>query len=879
VSKFLIIDGNSLIHRAFHAIPPLSTSTGLPTNAVLGFTNMLLKVLEAEAPDRVAVAFDKGLPAFRHEVFTGYKAHRPATPEDLRPQLALAKEVLEAMRIQIIEVEGYEADDIIGTLTRIAAEKKMDTLVLTGDQDTLQLVDKHNRVMLTRKGITELDVYDTARVIERFGLTPAQLTDMKGLVGDASDNIPGVPGIGFKTAAKLLQSYHSLEELLANKDQLPLRLRQQLEKYADQAVLSKQLATIERAVPGLDEDTIQEWPGPDYEALLKVFSKLEFKSLARNIAQRVPRVGDASELQVLTPVYQKVIDAEELSEVVRKTKNAGQVYIAFGGNKASGLEALSMAVEGTIFYLPFGKLKPEGQAIVQEMLEDPDVAKFTANGKDAYWFCHLRGIRLAGLAFDTTVAAYLIKPGAGGLTLEDLSLEYLHLALPDGGEKALPARTECIRRLVPFLETKLRMLEQEELFNEIEMPLVSVLARMEIAGVKVDRKQLTAMSEEFGQQIARLENEICALAGEHFNISSPRQLGNILFGKLGLPKGRKTKTGYSTDANVLEELAEEHEIVAKVLEYRQLVKLKGTYTDGLAALIDPRTLCLHTTLHQTVTATGRLSSAEPNLQNIPVRLEIGRRIRKVFVPSDPANVLLTADYSQIELRVLAHLSGDPALISAFREGQDIHTRTAAEVFGVPMEEVTPELRRRAKAVNFGIIYGISDFGLARDLRIPRREAAEYIRRYFARLPRVKEFIESTISQARNNGYVTTIRNRRRNIPELFSPNRTVRSFAERVATNSPIQGSAADIIKMAMVRIDRRLQEGRYKSAMILQVHDELIFDVPTYELCEVAPLIKQEMEQVVQLNVPLVVDLKVGPNWYDVRKIEEVTKCLNYQK
>lgn len=879
MSKFLVIDGNSLIHRAFHAIPPLSTSTGLPTNAVLGFTNMLLKVLEAEAPDRVAVAFDKGLPAFRHEAFTGYKAHRPATPEDLRPQLALAKEVLEAMRIQIIEVEGYEADDIIGTLTRIAAEKKMDTLVLTGDQDTLQLVDEYNRVMLTRKGITELDVYDAARVVERFGLTPARLTDMKGLVGDASDNIPGVPGIGFKTAAKLLQTYHSLEELLANKDQLPLRLRQQLEKHADQAVLSKQLATIERAVPGLDEDAIREWPGPDYEALLKVFSKLEFKSLARNIAHRVPRVGDASELQRLCPVYQKVVEIKELSRVVEKIKAAGQAHIAFGGNRASGLEALSVAVEDAIFYLPFGKLEPEGLAIIREMLENPDVTKLTADGKDAYWFCHLRGIRLAGLAFDTTVAAYLIKPGAGGLSLEDLSLEYLHLALPEGGEEALPARAESIRRLLPFLQTKLRMLEQEELFSEIEMPLIAVLARMEIVGIKVDRKQLAAMSEEFGQQITRLESEIYAMAGERFNISSPRQLGNILFGKLGLPKGRKTKTGYSTDANVLEELAGEHELVAKVLEYRQLVKLKGTYTDGLAALIDPQTARLHTTLHQTVTATGRLSSAEPNLQNIPVRLEIGRRIRKVFVPSDPANVLLTADYSQIELRILAHLSGDPALISAFREGQDIHTRTAAEVFAVPMEEVTPELRRRAKAVNFGIIYGISDFGLARDLKIPRKEAAEYIRRYFARLPRVGEFIESTISQARNNGYVTTIRNRRRNIPELFSPNRTVRGFGERVATNSPIQGSAADIIKMAMIRIDRRLQEGRYKSAMILQVHDELIFDVPTHELCEVAPLIKQEMEQVVELGVPLVVDLKVGPNWYDVRKIEEVTKCLSYRK
>jgi len=879
VERLLLIDGNSLVHRAFHALPPLSTSTGLPTNAVLGFTRMLLKVLDTERPVAVIVAFDKGRATFRHNAFDAYKAHRPDTPEDLRPQIALTKEILSAMRMPVRELEGYEADDIIGTLCRLGEEGRFSVTVLTGDQDALQLVSPRTEVLITRKGISELERYDEAAVVSRFGLHPNQLVDMKGLAGDPSDNIPGVPGIGIKTAAKLVQTYGRLEEILNRTEELPLRLRRQLETYADQARLSRDLAAIDRQVPGITSEDIEPWPGPDYASLLQVFTKLEFKSLSREIMARMTRPESKPAVTVYSPPYERAETADRIRAALAAARSRGEAGLAFGGSRATGLFALGLAAGDALFYIPVPPDGSEGLEILAAFLGDETLPKLTYDAKEAYWLCHLRRLPLAGVAFDATVAAYLLNPAAGTQKIEDLALEHLQLVLPPGGEEALPARAACLGRLAEALRGRLRAQEQEDLFYRVELPLTGVLARMEIAGVKVDRPQLTRMSEEFGERIRALEEQIYSLAGERFNISSPRQLGYILFEKLGLPKGKKTKTGFSTDAGVLEDLAGEHEIAALVLEYRQLVKLKGTYTDGLAALIDPVTGKLHTTLHQTVTATGRLSSAEPNLQNIPIRMEIGRRIRRVFIPGDKANILLTADYSQIELRILAHLSGDAALTEAFNLGQDIHTRTAAEVFGVPLDEVTPELRRRAKAVNFGIVYGISDFGLARDLRIPRPEAARYIENYFRRLPGVKAFIERTIRQARDRGYVTTILNRRRYLPDLFSPNRAVRNFGERAAINSPIQGSAADIIKLAMVNIDRRLAAGGFKTRMILQVHDELIFDVPSEELCEVAILVKEEMEQVVRLNVPLVVDLKAGHNWYEVRPLEEITKCLSYPK
>jgi DNA polymerase-1 len=878
MARFLVIDGNSLLHRAYHAIRPLTTSTGLPTNAVYGFTNMLLRVIAEKRPEIIAVAFDKSRVTFRHEIYREYKAQRPPMAEDLRPQLPLLKEVLQAMQIPVLEVEGYEADDIIGTLVTSATRAGHEALILTGDKDTLQLVGPRTTVLLTAKGITHLERYDAATTKERLGVAPAQLVDLKGLMGDPSDNIPGVPGIGPKTAAKLLDAYGSLEGILENLSALPPRWRAKLETYREQAQLSKKLARINTNVPGLEGFALETWPGPDQTRLLQVFKKLEFRSLVRRITETPVLDSGPTGKQVETflPDYQKLDDVAALDELLEAARRAGRLAVALatGGNGPYGL---GLAVDDAVYVFSPGEAEAPVVKGLRDLLADERVAKLMHNAKEFLRAGH--GFTLNNLAFDTMVAAYLVNPLAANQKLADVAHQYLDLVLPSENPAALAASAACIWRLYPVLRAELAGFELDFLYNRVELPLVSVLAAMETAGIAVDRDQLEAMSVELGAKIQTLESVIHALAGEKFNINSPRQLGRVLFEKLGLPAGKKTKTGYSTDAAVLLDLAAEHEIAARLLEYRQLVKLKTTYVDALATLINPETGCLHTTLHQTVTATGRLSSAEPNLQNIPIRMEAGRRIRKVFVPRTPANVLLAADYSQIELRVLAHLSGDPALVTAFRENQDIHARTAAEVFGVPLTEVTPQLRDRAKAVNFGIIYGISDFGLARDLKVSRAEAREYIQRYFARLPGVKDFIESSIRAARNRGYVTTILNRRRPLPELFSANPAVRSFGERAAINTPIQGTAADIIKLAMVHIQAALQRQNLKTLMILQVHDELIFDVPAEEVSTVASLVKSEMENVLPLNVPLTVDLKLGHNWYEMKRLEEVTRCPSYRK
>lgn len=878
MARFLIIDGNSLLHRAYHAIPPLTTSGGLPTNAVYGFTNMLLRAIAEEQPDIIAVAFDKGRVTFRHDTFQEYKAQRPPMPDDLRPQLPLLKDVLGALRIPIHEADGYEADDIIGTMVKIAHDSGHNSLILTGDKDVLQLVGPHTEALLIRKGITDLERYDPAKTRERFGITPEQMADLKGLVGDPSDNIPGVPGIGPKTAARLLADHGRLESVLENAGRLSPRFRRLLQDFRDQALMSKKLATIDTGVPGLGEDDLKTWPGPDKPALLEVFNKLEFRSLVRRVTE-APATGGVpagKPVEAFSPDYRPLDDPDHLKVLLTQARRAGAVAAAYRRGQ-NGIEALGLSVETGNYLLPLGAAGPETIAGVRALFADAAITKHMHNAKEFLRWAP--DFTLANLGFDTMVAAYLVNPLAANQQLEDVVHQYLNLVLVPDGPAALPAAAECIRRLYPVLRAELRGYELDYLFDRVELPLTRVLAAMELAGVAVDRDQLEALSGEFGTRAGELAARICALAGEEFNLNSPRQLGYILFEKLGLPAGKKTKTGYSTDAGVLLDLAENHEIAALLLEYRQLIKLKTTYADGLAALVDPVTGRLHTTLHQTVTNTGRLSSAEPNLQNIPIRMEEGRRIRKVFIPRNPAHVLLTADYSQIELRILAHLSGDPALISAFREEQDIHARTAAEVFGVPLELVTPEMRSRAKAVNFGIIYGISDFGLARDLKVLRAEAREYIQRYFARLPGVKEYIDASIRSARERGYVTTALNRRRPLPELFSANHTVRSFGERAAVNTPIQGTAADIIKLAMVKIHARLRERKLKTLMILQVHDELIFDVPSEEVCTLAPLVKAEMEAVMPLNVPLTVDLKIGHNWYEVRKIDEVTRCLNFLK
>ncbi|MBU4533984.1 MAG: DNA polymerase I [Eubacteriales bacterium] len=869
MAKMMVIDGNSLVHRAFHAIQSLSTTGGLPTNAVYGFTSMLFKALADQKPDIVIVAFDKGRITFRHDAYSQYKAHRPETAEELRPQFPLVKEVLQALRIPVLELENYEADDIIGTLVNIAEEAGHRSLIVSGDQDVLQLVSPCTSVLITRKGISQLEVFGEQQVLDKFGLGPDRLIDMKGLVGDPSDNIPGVPGIGVKTAAKLLGTYGTVEHLLRCKDELPLRLKGQLETYHDQALLSKQLATIERSVPGLTAEVLKPWPGPDRNALVEIFRKIEFRSLLNTALSLFPeepkplQAGNATEVEVQALSIHSAAEGEHLLSAARK---ANIVAITSYGDRYRGSITAAITIEDRTYLLDPAREEPAA-SVLRELISEPGIPKAVHNAKELMWVFHSRA-PFDGLAFDTMIAAYLTNPTAASQELKDVALDRLGVVLPEGDREALLAGSQCTAQLVPVLKAALAEQEQEALFYDVELPLVEVLAVMEVTGIVVDRDQLARMSSEFGDRMVELAEEIYTLAGEQFNINSPRQLGQILFEKLGLPKGKKTKTGYSTDAGVLFDLAESHEIVQRILEYRQLIKLKGTYTDGLAALVDQKTSRLHTTLHQAVTATGRLSSAEPNLQNIPIRLELGRRIRRVFIPSSADHVLLAADYSQIELRIMAHLSGDPALISAFRENQDIHRRTASEVFGIPLDEVTPDLRGRAKAVNFGIIYGISDFGLARDLRIPRREAKDYIDRYFQRLPGVKRFIDQTIHRARERGFVTTVLNRRRPMPELFSPNRNVRNFGERAAVNTPIQGSAADIIKLAMVSIYRAMKERGLQSRLILQVHDELIFDVPKAELEAMTQLVRSEMEGGLELAVPLTVDIKIGPNWYDVKKI-----------
>ena len=877
-NRLLIIDGNSLIHRAFHALPQLSTSDGTVTNAVYGFTTMLLKVLQLVEPDHIAVAFDKGRTTFRHESYAEYKAKRTATPPELKSQFPVIKEVLNCMRIPYLELDNYEADDIIGTLACIAASSNLESVILTGDRDALQLVSPRVKVMLTQKGITETEEYDEGRVWDRYGVSPSQLIDIKGLMGDTSDNIPGVPGIGEKTAMKLIQEYGSLEKVVENAAGLPPRWRNKIFEYKDQALLSKKLGTIDCQTP-LDFDHQKlHWPGPDYQALLEIFSRLEFKTLVRSIIDKVGNQeglpgtpqqpsGDNSGTDTYRVDYDTPVTEQALHNLRATAGAADKVALLLEGNRDRGINrAVLVPEKGTVYLLPVRE-QPAALDLVGDLCACSHPGKLCFNGKQAIWLLHRHNRRLEGLSFDAALAAYLLNPGTSQPVISDLAAQYLNLILPAEDEPALAAGAEILIRLTGILDAKLTELGMDRLYYDVELPLVSILAEMEIDGVAVNPDVLRDMGEETGRQIDQLVLEIYRMAGEEFNINSTKQLGHILFEKLNLPVIKRTKTGYSTDASVLEELAAAHEIVSRILEYRQLAKLKSTYIDGLAALINPYTGRIHTTFHQNVTTTGRLSSSDPNLQNIPIRLEQGRKIRRCFIPRREGNVILAADYSQVELRILAHMSGDINMVDAFIKNQDIHTRTASEVFGVPMDQVTAELRSRAKAVNFGIVYGISDYGLARDIRVSRAEAGDYIRSYFARYSGVKDFISRKIAEAKDQGYATTMLNRRRYLPDLFSSNRMTRAFGERTAVNTPIQGSAADIIKLAMVRINEELKNRGMETKMILQVHDELIFDVPAGELEQAKQMVREYMENALQLDVPLVVDLKTGPNWYDVKK------------
>jgi len=859
--RVMIIDGNSLMHRAFYALPMLTNKKGVPTNAVYGFTNMLLRLIEDYKPDYLGVAFDKKGPTFRHEAYTEYKATRQKTPEELIPQFDLLKRMLQLMGIAIYEVEGYEADDILGTFARLARERGWEAYLVTGDRDALQLVSPEVKVIMTKKGISDVRVFDVEEIKNEYGLTPAQIIDLKALMGDSSDNIPGVPGIGEKTALKLLHQYHTLEQVLDNADKISgQKLKEALIKYREQAMLSKRLATIMQDAP-VDiklEDCCYEIPHS--RELLEFLQELEFHSIIGKLG-----IQPESRVSVKTSVREKnVIEVNTGEELRQQVENLikssrlailvsdGCVTIADNPGRVYRIKVKNdLLSQGLNLQDIFIELKP--------ILERQEVRKIVYDGKRLILEAYRYGIHVEGLEFDVFIAAYLLDPAKNRYDLSQLLYEYADLDVDDADAADLYLLAEHMR-------DKLKETEMLYLYEEIEHPLINVLADMEITGFKVDKRMLEQLGEEFSAELSSLTREIYALAGEEFNINSPRQLGSVLFEKLGLPVIKKSKTGYSTDIEVLEQLRPYHELVEKIIEYRQVMKLKSTYIDGLLSVIDPRDGRIHSSFNQTVTATGRISSAEPNLQNIPVKLEMGRRIRKVFVASGEDYVLVDADYSQIELRVLAHMSGDPTFIDAFRNNQDIHLRTASEIFGVPIDKVTPEQRSSAKAVNFGIVYGISDYGLAKSLGISRKQAREYIDSYFARYPKVKEYMERIVEIAKKQGYVTTLMNRRRYLPELKSRNFNIRSQGERLAMNTPIQGSAADIIKKAMNDVYAELKRRNLKSKLILQVHDELIIDTYRPELEEVKDLVVRCMENAVKLSVPLVVDVGVGRSWYDAK-------------
>ena len=867
--RFVIVDGSSLVHRGFYALPLLTTAGGLYTNAVYGFTTMMIKLLGELKPDLIVVAFDKGKITFRNEVYAEYKAHRKPTPGELSQQFPLVKEVLQALGITAIEQAGYEGDDIIGTLATKAEKIGHEVIIVTGDQDALQLISPHIQVMLTKKGISDMDVYDNQAFEAKYGVTPRQQIDLKGLIGDTSDNIPGVPGIGKITATKLIIEYGTIENLLENIDHVSgKKIQENLRNNKEIALLSKKLATIVCDMP-LEFVTEDFEFHPDGEKVKELCIKFEFKSLLSKIGNIFPGNEEKSLAEIeLLPQVERVTKYDEVAEIVKQVRQAGLLeFYAIVIGKLPDISMLGMAIMvlGKTVYIP---AEAEGFQDVLQLFADRTVMKVTHDAKKIYNVCVALGITLQNLVFDTILAAYLLDPIASSYSLAVLKKQYLGQASNNQLDKKHDEpifavwAVQTIHSIYPVLKQGLVDNELEQLFHDVELPLVEVLATVENYGIKVNAEYLKVMSDDLGAKIEILLTEIYQCAGETFNVNSPKQLGVVLFEKLNLPVSKKTKTGYSTDAEVLEKLIGQHDVIEKLLEYRILSKLKSTYLDGLATLICPSTGRIHTTFNQMVTATGRLSSSEPNLQNIPIRTEVGRKIRELFVPGEGYDYIMSADYSQIELRILADMSRDDNLIESFAKLQDVHTRTAAEVFEVPMSEVTAELRSRAKAVNFGIVYGISDYGLSQDIGVSRAEAGQYIKNYFIKYHGVKNFIDNVVKEAHRQGYVTTLFGRRRYLPDINNSNFNLRSFAERTAMNTPIQGTAADIIKKAMIDVHHALQMAKLHSRILLQVHDELILEVPEDEVDQVAKIVKQAMEQSATLQVPLVVDVKTGKNW-----------------
>lgn len=891
--KLVLVDGHSILNRAFFGIPDLTNSEGLHTNAVYGFLNILFKILDEEQPDYLTVAFDVHAPTFRHKMYDAYKGTRKPMAEELRQQVPLMKEMLTAMGVTIVEKEGYEADDLLGTIAKQSEAQGLEVSIVSGDRDLLQLASDHIKIRIpkTKRTGTEIEDYLAKDVVEKYQVTPLQFIDVKALMGDSADNIPGVPGIGEKTATALIVSYGSIENAHDHLEEIkPNRAKQNLSEHYDMAQMSKELATIEIHAPieySLEDAKLGNLFTEEAYLMCK---RLEFKNMLSRFDIDAPK-------NLAEEHFTFVTDKKQISDIFKKAKKAGHIGCCLLPGEGIITEQLSLfeqpkeqqVIEGMsiafseedIYYLSAGT-----EVSAEELLEE---IRELSGGQTKVSVMDLKEtLKTLPLPendryFDASVAAYLLNPLKNDYHYEDLAKDYAGLMIPSktdllGKEspvKAKQAKPEAFLKYICYMayipwKTRDRLLEElnntgmQTLYDTIELPLVYTLSDMEKEGVHVDAEELKRYGEELAAQIAVLEKEIYEGAGETFNINSPKQLGHILFEKLEMPYGKKTKTGYSTAADVLEKLAVEYPLVSKILEYRQLAKLKSTYADGLANFIEEDGR-IHTNFQQTVTATGRLSSTDPNLQNIPIRMELGRMIRKVFLPKD-GYVFVDADYSQIELRILAHMSGDEMLIQAYREAQDIHRMTASQVFHTPFEEVTDLQRRNAKAVNFGIVYGISSFGLSQDLSISKKEAQEYIERYFESYPKIKEFLDGCVEKAKKDGYSVTMFGRRRPLPEISSSNFMQRSFGERIAMNAPIQGTAADIIKIAMNRVHRRLNDEGLKSRLLLQVHDELLIEAAPDEVDEVKKILDEEMKGAADLSVELEIDTHTGKNWYEAK-------------
>lgn len=869
----MLIDGNSIAYRAFFALPLLNNEKGIHTNAVYGFTMMLMKILEEEKPTHIMVAFDAGKTTFRHKTFSEYKGGRQKTPPELSEQFPYIRELLDAYRIPRYELENFEADDIIGTLSLKAEQDGFEVKVISGDKDLTQLSSDKTTVAITRKGITDIEEYTPDHIKEKYGLTPEQIIEMKGLMGDNSDNIPGIPGVGEKTAIKLLKEFQTVDNLLNSIDQVNgKKLKEKIEEFQDQARMSKDLATIIRDAPVKVELGEIEYESYEPENVVKLFKELGFNSL-------LEKLDVVEETKPLEDIEFEIV--QEVSDALFMDESA--LYVEILEDNYHYAPIIGFAVvnkQGSYFISTELALKSDD---FKKWAEDETKKKWVYDAKRSEVSLRHHDLHLKGIEFDLLIASYLLNPSETIDDIASIAHTYGHGNVESndafygkGAKRSVPEENQLAEHLVrkaivlydlkPVLEEKLEENEQSDLFFELEMPLSLILADMESTGIKIDLERLRKMGQDINEQLVQIERRIFELAGEAFNINSPKQLGIILFEKLQLPAIKKTKTGYSTSADVLEKLEEEHAIIREILHYRQLGKLQSTYIEGLLKVVNPENDKVHTRYNQALTQTGRLSSTDPNLQNIPIRLEEGRKIRQAFIPSEKDWVIFAADYSQIELRVLAHIAEDEKLIEAFREGLDIHTKTAMEVFHVAQDEVTSNMRRHAKAVNFGIVYGISDYGLSQSLNITRKEAGTFIEKYLKSYPGVQNYMEEIVQDAKQKGFVSTLLQRRRYLPEITSRNFNIRSFAERTAMNTPIQGSAADIIKKAMIDMAARLEKEELKTRLLLQVHDELIFEAPKDEIERLKEIVPDVMEHAVELKVPLKVDFSYGPTWFDAK-------------